>query len=286
MHMGFGGLRGRGARKQDAPIERELTLSLEEVRFSLLKIFSSNWTFQELSEENKKSKLLSVNQSCPAGLPRLHKEDEDFPSRNERGRADIQHPRQDPHDHREARLAPRHTHHFSRGGRPGTQQHTRCVLLGFVLSRTWPQPKNQLRPLCVCFRMFLLSQIFCPEVQKKKEQKKKISENVHRSFGIVFQRHAVLMATWGVTLGVSQTRTHGQREGRAPHHVIMWQRNTPQPRAVHVHGSIRPSWPTAALSLKTWGGTTHAYQNAIDYPVDGSQLGGHRELGKECFSTE
>lgn len=31
MHMGFGGLTGRGAKKQDPPIERELALSLEEV---------------------------------------------------------------------------------------------------------------------------------------------------------------------------------------------------------------------------------------------------------------
>merc|ERR1711976_541732 len=31
MHMGFGGLHGRGAQKQDPPIERELALSLEEV---------------------------------------------------------------------------------------------------------------------------------------------------------------------------------------------------------------------------------------------------------------
>lgn len=31
MHMGFGGLNGRGAKKQDQPIERELQLSLEEV---------------------------------------------------------------------------------------------------------------------------------------------------------------------------------------------------------------------------------------------------------------
>lgn len=31
MHMGFGGLHGRGAKKQDPPIERELALSLEEV---------------------------------------------------------------------------------------------------------------------------------------------------------------------------------------------------------------------------------------------------------------
>ena len=29
--MGFGGLHGRGAKKQDPPIERELALSLEEV---------------------------------------------------------------------------------------------------------------------------------------------------------------------------------------------------------------------------------------------------------------
>ena len=29
--MGFGGLHGRGAKKQDPPIERDLTLSLEEV---------------------------------------------------------------------------------------------------------------------------------------------------------------------------------------------------------------------------------------------------------------
>jgi len=31
MHMGFGGLHGRGAKKQDPSIERELALSLEEV---------------------------------------------------------------------------------------------------------------------------------------------------------------------------------------------------------------------------------------------------------------
>lgn len=31
MHMGFGGLHGRGAKKQEPPIERELALSLEEV---------------------------------------------------------------------------------------------------------------------------------------------------------------------------------------------------------------------------------------------------------------
>jgi len=31
MHMGFGGLQGRGSKKQDPPIERELALSLEEV---------------------------------------------------------------------------------------------------------------------------------------------------------------------------------------------------------------------------------------------------------------
>ncbi len=31
MHMGFGGLHGRGARKQDTAIERDLVLSLEEV---------------------------------------------------------------------------------------------------------------------------------------------------------------------------------------------------------------------------------------------------------------
>ena len=31
MHMGFGGLIGRGSKKQDQPIERELALSLEEV---------------------------------------------------------------------------------------------------------------------------------------------------------------------------------------------------------------------------------------------------------------
>ena len=31
MHMGFGGLHGRGAKKQDPAIERELALSLEEV---------------------------------------------------------------------------------------------------------------------------------------------------------------------------------------------------------------------------------------------------------------
>ena len=31
MHMSFGGLHGRGAKKQDPPIERELALSLEEV---------------------------------------------------------------------------------------------------------------------------------------------------------------------------------------------------------------------------------------------------------------
>ena len=31
MHMGFGGLHGRGAKKQDPAIERELQLSLEEV---------------------------------------------------------------------------------------------------------------------------------------------------------------------------------------------------------------------------------------------------------------
>jgi len=31
MHMGFGGLHGRGAKKQDPPIERELALSLQEV---------------------------------------------------------------------------------------------------------------------------------------------------------------------------------------------------------------------------------------------------------------
>jgi len=29
--MGFGGLKGRGAKKQDPPIERELALGLEEV---------------------------------------------------------------------------------------------------------------------------------------------------------------------------------------------------------------------------------------------------------------
>lgn len=29
--MGFGGLRGRGRKKQDASIERDLTLSLEEI---------------------------------------------------------------------------------------------------------------------------------------------------------------------------------------------------------------------------------------------------------------
>ena len=31
MHMSFGGLHGRGAKKQDPPIERELVLALEEV---------------------------------------------------------------------------------------------------------------------------------------------------------------------------------------------------------------------------------------------------------------
>jgi DnaJ homolog subfamily B member 13 len=31
MSMGFGGLRGRGAKKQDPPVERELALSLEEL---------------------------------------------------------------------------------------------------------------------------------------------------------------------------------------------------------------------------------------------------------------
>ena len=31
MSMGFGGLRGRGAKKQDAPVERELALTLEEL---------------------------------------------------------------------------------------------------------------------------------------------------------------------------------------------------------------------------------------------------------------
>ena len=29
--MGFGGLKGRGAKKQDPPIERELALGLDEV---------------------------------------------------------------------------------------------------------------------------------------------------------------------------------------------------------------------------------------------------------------
>ncbi len=31
MHMGFGGLKGRGAKKQDPPIEKDLALSLEEI---------------------------------------------------------------------------------------------------------------------------------------------------------------------------------------------------------------------------------------------------------------
>ena len=31
MHMGFGGLHGRGQKKQDVSIERDLVLSLEEV---------------------------------------------------------------------------------------------------------------------------------------------------------------------------------------------------------------------------------------------------------------
>ena len=31
MHMGFGGLKGRGAKKQDPPVEKDLGLSLEEV---------------------------------------------------------------------------------------------------------------------------------------------------------------------------------------------------------------------------------------------------------------
>ena len=37
MHMGFGGLHGRGAKKQDPPIERELALSLEEVYHGCIK---------------------------------------------------------------------------------------------------------------------------------------------------------------------------------------------------------------------------------------------------------
>lgn len=31
MHMGFGGLKGRGAKKQDPPIEKDLDLTLEEI---------------------------------------------------------------------------------------------------------------------------------------------------------------------------------------------------------------------------------------------------------------
>ena len=31
LSMGFGGLAGRGRKKQDPPIERDLTLSLEEI---------------------------------------------------------------------------------------------------------------------------------------------------------------------------------------------------------------------------------------------------------------
>ena len=37
MHMGFGGLHGRGAKKQDPSIERELALSLEEVYHGCIK---------------------------------------------------------------------------------------------------------------------------------------------------------------------------------------------------------------------------------------------------------
>ena len=37
MHMGFGGLHGRGAKAKDPPIERDLALSLEEVYHGCVK---------------------------------------------------------------------------------------------------------------------------------------------------------------------------------------------------------------------------------------------------------
>ena len=48
-----------------------------------------------------------------------------FQTGNERGRAHVEHPRQDPHHHRQARLEAGHAHHVPTGGRPGPQQYTR-----------------------------------------------------------------------------------------------------------------------------------------------------------------
>ena len=58
LSMGFGGLSGRGAKKQDPPIERDLYLSLEEVYHGCTKKMkiSRRVSYQMGRQVNKTSK--------------------------------------------------------------------------------------------------------------------------------------------------------------------------------------------------------------------------------------
>ncbi len=101
--VSFGGLKGRSQPKQDPPIEKDLSLTLEE-------IFNGSIKKMKIA---RKVNSFSLSGNCPS-TDRLP------PAGTERGRPYHEHTREDPDHHRQARVEGGHSSDFPQGGRPGT----------------------------------------------------------------------------------------------------------------------------------------------------------------------